>query len=235
MATPQPIPADVRFQDLRDCVYADLTVIGYAGQNRHRQSMWICRCVCGREAVVSRPNLKYAGQQRCRTCGRARTTANSKKPKSHGMSLAAEYRTWTRIKVRCLSPKHDHWHNYGGRGITICPEWLNSFEAFFAHVGPRPSPKHSLDRIDNNGNYEPGNVRWATPKEQCRNTRVNQLLTYDGETLPLVEWSERYGLPQQTLRARIKSGWSVAKALNTPLITCKSRRSIAAVENPRVL
>ncbi len=92
---------------------------------------------------------------------------------SHGMVRSPEYSSWCAMKARCLNPNTTRFEQWGGRGIKICPQWVNSFENFYADVGPRPTPKHSIDRIDNDGNYEPGNVRWATPKEQNNNKRTN--------------------------------------------------------------
>ena len=107
-----------------------------------------------------------------------------------GGKATPEYAAWRGIKCRCLNPKTRGYHRYGGRGITICAEWVDDYAAFFAHVGPRPSPKHSIDRIENNGNYEPGNVRWATAKEQMNNReeystrRWRPVVRSDGVTYP---------------------------------------------------
>jgi hypothetical protein len=121
------------------------------------------------------------------------------------------------MKERCNVPTQEAYADYGGRGIAVCKEWDESFEAWFAYMGPRPSPDHSIDRINNDGNYEPGNVRWATREQQQRNTSQNRLLTHDGLTLCVVEWAERVGLPCSVLSDRInKLGWPVAKALLTP-------------------
>ena len=179
----------------------------------------------------------------------------------HRMSKTAEYRTWQRMKARCLRPTHPDFPNYGGAGITIAPEWMNDFLAFLDHVGPKPSPAHSIDRIQGHLGYHPGNVRWATPKMQSENrpgfvkdvngmTAVEaakesgivpstlyrrlavgmpmekalsssrlpsgadpRMLTINGETLPLKAWARKVGLKASTVRARLKRGWAVERAL----------------------
>lgn len=137
-----------------------------------------------------------------------------------------EYRIWSGMKVRCSNPNFKDWHLYGGRGIKVCEEWLESFEAFFLHIGPRPSPLHSIDRYPNgDGNYEPGNVRWATRKQQARNwTHRNRLFTYRGEALTLPEWAERLGLARESLRDRIEGGWTLARAFTMPPIRTRKRK-----------
>lgn len=131
----------------------------------------------------------------------------------HGLSYAPEYRAWQMIRLRCLDPKHAAYPNYGGRGIGICDRWLSSPQAFISDMGPRPSPKHEIDRIDNGRGYEPGNCRWATRTENCRNRRSNRMLEFRGETLSLAEWCDRLGLPRDTVRKRLDSDWSVVEAL----------------------
>jgi hypothetical protein len=126
----------------------------------------------------------------------------------------AEYIPYLAMKVRCSNPKADAYPWYGGRGIRVCAEWERSFDAFYRDVGPRPSSKHSLDRIDSNGHYEPGNVRWATKAEQARNTSANVRVEFRGETLTLVEWAERSGVPYHTLKQRIALGWPMERALD---------------------
>ncbi len=128
---------------------------------------------------------------------------------THGLSGTRTYRIWSGIKRRCLSSRSSSFHNYGGRGITICDEWAESFMSFLAHVGPCPSPTHSIDRTDNNIGYEPGNVRWATRKEQNRNSRHNLVLEYKGETRCLSEWAEFTGYSREMISSRLERGWSV--------------------------
>lgn len=128
------------------------------------------------------------------------------------------YRTWDAMIHRCHNPQSSAYHKYGGRGIVVCDRWRESFESFLSDMGDRPGPEYSIDRYpDKNGNYEPGNCRWATPSEQARNRRSTRYLTCNGETLSLAEWSERTGIQPGTIANRIDvRGWSVPDALRTP-------------------
>jgi hypothetical protein len=137
----------------------------------------------------------------------------------HGACGTPEHTSWTLMKVRCLNPDNALYPYYGGRGITIYPPWLKSFQLFLDHVGKRPTIKHTLERIENNGNYEPGNVRWATRKDQANNRRSNTWLTANGLTLTLKQWCERLegtGLTRRVIMRRIKNGWTEQDALMTP-------------------
>ena len=135
--------------------------------------------------------------------------------------VAGARASWRSIFQRCDNPNIPKFHLYGGRGITVYPQWRgrNGFKRFLAHIGPKPSPKHSLDRYpDVNGDYAPGNVRWATAAEQNSNRRNTKRLTYNGETLTIVEWAKRLGVCRKTIAGRLSSGWSVELALTTPPI-----------------
>lgn len=135
----------------------------------------------------------------------------------------AEYRTWSSMKVRCSDSSFKDWHLYGGRGIAVCARWADSFENFFNDVGPRPSTGYSLDRFPNgDGNYEPGNVRWATAKEQRRNTSAVRLICHRGESLILTDWAARIGINSASLLERIAK-WGVEKALSYPPIRIRKR------------
>lgn len=137
------------------------------------------------------------------------------KQKEHDReSRSPERRIWLGMKARCLNKKHKYFDVYGGRGITVCARWINSFEAFLEDMGARPTIEHSIDRIDNDGNYEPMNVRWALAKVQARNRSSNRYITFNGLTLSISEWAERTGLSKVTIRDRIeRAGWSIDRAL----------------------
>src|SRR6476659_2464041 len=131
----------------------------------------------------------------------------------HGAHRTPEYRIWCGMLARCRNPRIERYPLYGGRGISVCEKW-HRFSAFFADMGPRPSPRHSIDRIDNDGNYEPGNCRWATPIEQRRNSSTSRLLTRDGRTLTAAEWSAELGLARGAVGRRIRrDGWAATDAL----------------------
>jgi hypothetical protein len=181
-----------------------LVVLSYAGKHKQGGATWLCRCeLCGSEVVLRAQRISE-GQSTCSIrCGV--TESNAKRTK-HGMWKSPEYNVWYGVKERCLNPNCAHWHRYGGRGITMCAEWRDDFQSFFDHIGPRPSTRHSLDRVDNDKGYEPGNVRWATKKEQARNRSDNVLYTYNGETKTLVEWAEHFGLKNSQLRTRWYKG-----------------------------
>ena len=128
-----------------------------------------------------------------------------------------EYRAWAEMKKRCLNPRSSTYYKYGARGITVCERWKNSFLTFLADVGLAPTPQHTLDRIDGSGDYRPGNVRWATPQEQARNTRQNVRYDWDGRSLTLGQWSEITGIKRRTLSQRIHGlGWNIERTLTTP-------------------
>lgn len=128
------------------------------------------------------------------------------------------------MKKRVLSPGADQYPQYGGRGITICERWL-VFENFLADMGERPNTEMFLERINNEGNYEPSNCKWATRSEQARNRRTNHLITYDNRTQPLIAWAEEIGISRLTLRSRLREQWTIERALTEPI---RQRRSNAS-------
>lgn len=169
---------------------------------------WKWKCDCGRERVCY-PHVARATEH----CG-CKTQENlSRRPKKHGQHGTLIYRIWDAMKQRCLNPKTKHYDRYGGRGITVCERWLE-FGNFLEDMGS-PQESQTIDRIDNNGNYEPGNCRWATRKEQSRNNSRNRVLTFSGQSLPLICWAEQIGIPIQVLRSRLNRGWSTEKTLTT--------------------
>lgn len=178
------------------------------------QSMWLVRCDCGTEKTL--PVSRLTSQNHARSCGCLRNETASAKARTHGDTAGAtrstEYRIWEAMKRRCVNPGDHAYPRYGGRGITVCPEWSESFERFLADVGRRPAGG-SIDRIDNDGNYEPANVRWSTNKAQSNNRRSNVRLTIDGETLTVAQWSERVGINRFTIYMRLRRGADARAAL----------------------
>ncbi len=184
--------------------------------NRSRRSQRNIRhcevCQTPFKTPLSRIGLGW-GKTCSMTCKRSVQKVHGGAPKS---GKSPEYIAWQHIKARCLNPTDRNYVNYGGRGITICDAWRNDFAAFLDGVGYRPSSSHTIDRIDNDGGYFPGNVRWATRTTQARNRRITKLLTVDGVTRPQSEWASVFGLLPKTLNARLKLGWTVERALATP-------------------
>lgn len=132
------------------------------------------------------------------------------------MRGTSTYSSWTNMKQRCFNPKHIQFADYGGRGVTVCDRWLG-FEEFYGDMGTCPEG-HSIEREENNGNYEPGNCHWATRTEQCRNRRTNKPLTHEGRTQLEIEWAEELGMSHKTLNRRLNVyKWTVARAVTTPL------------------
>lgn len=135
----------------------------------------------------------------------------------HGMKGTKEWFAWSQMRSRCSNPNMASYHNYGGRGIKVCEQWLHSFVPFYNDVGPAPSPSHSLDRINVDGDYEPGNARWATSKMQANNRRNCRKITFEGKTLTIAQWAELRGFRHEVLRSRIEAGWHTERALNEPV------------------
>ena len=175
-----------------------------------------CLCDCGNEVEVRMSHLRSGHTQSCGCFQGARSASQKHQAGYHGMSGSPEYGIWKGMKKRCCQSSRKDYPNYGGCGITVCDKWRSSFAAFFTDMGLRPTPKHSIDRIDGTGNYEPDNCRWATSAEQNRNRSDNCNLTFEGETMCQSDWAERYGLTKTTLWCRLKKGWSIKDALTKP-------------------
>lgn len=176
---------------------------------------WLCRCECGTERPIAATELVSGRSSSC-GCLRAEMVVN--RCVTHGMTGTAIHAVWLSMKKRCLSPTDKGYECYGGRGIRVCQRWADSFEDFITDMGPRPSNKHSIDRINNDGDYEPSNCRWATKIQQGRNTRSNINIFYQGKTQCLAAWAEELGIPYKALAQRISiAGWSPERAFTTPL------------------
>jgi hypothetical protein len=199
------------------CTYGHWTVLRQTSRDACNKRRWWCVCRCGNERSVVASRL---ARGLSRSCGCRRAALSSERSRTHGESHSnrngmgsSEYIVWCGIISRCHSPSNGRYDAYGGRGISVYPKWRGSFEEFVTYVGRRPSKAHSLDRINNDGNYEPGNVRWATRIEQQRNKRTNHLITIGTETLTLIEWSERSGNKETTIYMRLQRGQTPEQAV----------------------
>jgi hypothetical protein len=206
----------IRF-NLKGQKIARLTVLERVPNDRFNRACWLCRCDCGRELVVATNALRTGNTRSCGCLMRDRaaqicTWRNT----SHGESGSPEHVAWLAMKERVRNPNHRQFHNYGGRGIKVCDRWLNSYENFLADVGRKPTRKHTLDRIDVDGDYEPGNVRWATLAEQQSNKTTNVFVSAFGERLTVSQWARKTGVGRHNISNRLKAGWTPEQAVMTP-------------------
>jgi hypothetical protein len=203
--------------------FTKLTVISEPWLENSRR--WVtCRCDCGAEVVVRINSLLMGNTKSCGCLQKDKVRARNHR---HGDAVSgtrsAEHRAWSQMKDRCANPNRPDWKNYGGRGIRVCERWIGSFENFLVDMGRRPGPQYSIDRIANNGHYEPENCRWATKTDQARNNRRNRLLTYNGETLLLTDWARKLGIGVSGLHARLRK-MSVEDALSRPISRAGRRK-----------
>jgi len=196
-------------------IFGRLTALSVE-RSHPRYDMWRCRCECGVESIARATHLT-AGK--IRSCGCLMKDLMSETRSTHGCSrigkMTPEYSVWRGIKCRTRNTRTKSYKNYGGRGIEMCNRW-NDFTNFLSDMGPRPSKNHSIDRIDVNGNYEPDNCRWATMKEQMRNTRKSHLISFRGKTQCIAAWADEVGMSQDLVWNRIRYGWSPERALTEP-------------------
>ena len=176
-------------------------VVGDYGRSASRAKILLCRCECGTEKPIPMQNLKSG---RSKSCGCYRDE-QSKTRKKHGLSRTPEHVAWRNMRARCKNLNRREWKNYGGSGIKVCDRW-KTFDAFLADMGAKPSPTHSLDRIDPNGDYTAENCRWATTIEQANNKKTSLVVEWRGETKTMADWSRETGLGYFTLISRFKRG-----------------------------
>lgn len=170
----------------------------------------LCRCACGKEREIYAYTIHTGKNLGCQSC------RSHRRRTSKSLMGSDLYSTWANMMSRCHSPTNRKWNYYGGRGITVCERWHSS-ENFIKDMSPRPSSKHSLDRIDNNKGYSPENCRWATHRVQCRNKRNNKIITFEGVERPLWEWAEKLNISPKTIKSRLRLGWCAERALSTPV------------------
>lgn len=200
--------------DLTGQRFGRLVVLGEAAR-RGNARYCICQCDCGKEKVIAYSNLRF---NQSKSCGCLSVEMTNARNKTHGLRNTPEYSSWQHMISRCSNNDPHHIH-YKQRNIKVCVRWLgeNGLKNFIDDMGPRP-PKHSIDRIDNNGDYTPENCRWTTQKVQSNNIERNVMVTYEGAQLTIAQLSDRVGIHPSTLHSRIiKMGWTVDKAATTPV------------------
>lgn len=190
--------------------FGKLVALGPVKREIGKHITWLCQCDCGNTTQVRSSSLRSGVTLSC----------GCLHGENHNKSHDSLYRQWVGVIQRCTNPNSQNYHHYGGRGIRVCHEWLTSFAAYYAHVSRLPNyaaPGHTLDRIDNDGDYEPSNVRWSTHNEQARNTRRNHLITYRNKTQCLMDWATEFDLTFDQLRNRLRRGWPIERALTEPI------------------
>lgn len=200
--------------DLTGKPFERWTVLHFAGYSGapYYIAYWTCQCVCGTIKDVSARNLR---SHQVKSCGCLRIEQSTKLNTTHGKSKTPEFSVWQDMLRRCNDPKREDYPAYGGRGLTVCTSW-HDFAAFLADMGPRPSPKHKVERLNNDIGYTPENCIWATMRTQARNTRRNHLITCDNKTQCIAAWVDDTGIPEYILRYRHRMGWSDEDTIKTP-------------------
>lgn len=194
-----------KIKDISGRRFGSLTAVSFIRSRCGKHAEWRFRCDCGAEKVALRQAVETG---RTTSCGCQTQQQRSESLTKHGMSATQVYKGWAAMKDRCLNPNNTHYAEYGGRGITVCQRWLSSFEDFIADMGPRP-PGMTIERKNNDGNYEPDNCKWATRKEQQRNRRACCMRDGFGKRLCISAWAEELGMPRASLVNRLRRGMTI--------------------------
>lgn len=211
------IPANVK--NLTGQRFGRLEVIAYAGSDKQRRAKWVCRCAgpqcAGKQVTVAGAKLRSGDTTSCGCRKRETLAENSAKsgPTKHGLSSHPLYNVWYQMVARCTNPRDKGYADYGGRGITVCDAWLRSVEAFCRDMSPGYAPGLQMDRRDNDGPYSLANCQWVTPTQNNRNRRTSRVIEFAGQRRCLAEWAELLGLHRGTIGTRLRSGWTVERAL----------------------
>lgn len=207
-------------------IFGRLTVekVGHAFVGKSFVSVVEAKCACGGVWVGEINSLRSGTTKSCGCWNLDALTARNTK---HGMSGTPEHHAWKGMKKRCLNAQGKDFHLYQGKGIRVCDRWLDSFDNFYADMGEKPSPKHSIERRDSDKNYEPSNCYWGTPMQQARNTSRNVFYKYEGSSKTLKEWCDELNLPYYTIKSRLADGWDVVKAFESPVKKTQAGRLFA--------
>jgi hypothetical protein len=183
-----------------------LTPISYHHNTKHH-CYWLYQCNCGNERVIRKDSVSSGSTKSCGCINR----------RKEGFYFPKEYESWIGMKKRCLNINNHAYPSYGGRGIKICEEWIKDFAHFLADMGPCPTNKTSIDRINNEGNYEPSNCRWATHREQARNRKSNRYVSCYGDTMLMSDFADKYGILKTTVSEAVKNGRSLESVVERKL------------------
>lgn len=215
----------MKFIDLTGKKFNKLSVLKREINIKYKYPMWLCKCDCGNKKMVSSHNLLRNHTKSC-GCLLKKNKGIIKHKHAKKGKVSRTYITWQSMNSRCNNPNNTIYKYYGKHGIKVCKRWSNKnpkgFQNFLEDMGERPKGQ-SIDRVNNDGNYNPKNCKWSTSKEQCRNRRSNHLITFKNKTLCLSEWAEEYNISYKTLKQRIKNKWPIKKALKTPIRKCERK------------
>lgn len=206
------------FIDLTGQRFGRLIVLKRTDNDKWGNLCWLCKCDCGKKIIVQGGNLKSNNTQSCGCLHKERvSTINTIHGHKKNGEVTQIYTAWCHIKQRCTNLKDKDYQDYGGRGIVICSRWKNSFENFLEDMQKGWKPKLTIERIEKNGDYYPGNCKWATRKEQARNTRHNHLISHLGQIQCISVWSEKTGISERVIWWRINHDWSTEETLTIPV------------------
>lgn len=205
-------------KDLTGKRFGRWKVIRIAGRTSLQSVTFLCRCDCGKEKVIVGSSLRFGDSTSC-GCYQKETVTKD------GESHTYIHKSWRAMISRCINVNHQNYHNYGGRGIKVCKRWY-TFKNFKKDMGERPSSRHSIDRINNDGDYKPSNCRWATQKEQSNNRRNNKYITYKGQKKTLSQWAEKLGMTCSGIRYRLSQGWSAEDIIEKKKQNYKKKQNI---------
>lgn len=198
----------MKFQDLTGQRFSRLTVVSFDGIKK-KHTMWNCLCVCGNQCLVDGSSLR---ESHTKSCGCYQQEQRHKANRIHGQCKSRAFKSWTEMLQRCDNPNNKRFSGYGGRGIAVCHRWIK-FENFLNDMGDRPAGM-SLERKNNDGNYEPSNCKWGTPTEQANNKRTSRFFSHDGKRLTVAQWAKHSNQPYVRLHQRlIRYGWDIERAL----------------------
>lgn len=198
--------------------FHNLVVISYAGE-KNGNPYWLCKCDCGSDPKAIREyHLTSGATHSCGCKKRKQIIEMNKENAKHGKRYTRIYRIWRSMKYRCYNSDYSNYENYGGRGIIVCDEWKDNFQAFYNWaIQNGYNDKLTIDRINVNGNYEPMNCRWETMKVQENNKRNNRVLLYNGKEQTITQWADEIGIKRETLISRLNAGWNIERALTEPV------------------